>query len=101
MFATIGKTVITTLAVSAAIDFITKPRTSNALDAGLTLGQHLRNIPTHVVDGAKAARDFVHGLVDGVRGTESHEDEATLAAREHANAYYKEQAQSKRFAEHA
>jgi hypothetical protein len=84
MFATIGKTVITTLAVSAAIDFITKPRTGNALDAGLTLGQHLRNIPTHVVDGAKATRDFVHGLVDGVRGTESHSDEDAKRFAEHA-----------------
>ena len=86
MFAAIGKTIITTIAASAVIDFITKPRTSNALTAGESVGQHVLNIPA-------AVRDFVHGLVNGVRGVDPQ--------REHADARYAtEDAKQKRFAEH-
>lgn len=94
MFAAIAKTVATTIAVSAVIDFISRPRTGgSALGTGQSFGEHVRNIPTHVVDGAKATRDFIHGFVDGVRGNTWH--------REEADAYYTAQAESKRFAEHA
>lgn len=61
MFATIGKTIVTTLAVSAALDFLTKPRTDgSALGTGQSFGGYVRDIPA-------CARDFIHGFVNGVR----------------------------------